>query len=161
MSSIVISEVYLLVAAVIAASVLAGGVAFTSTSLSDSMRAASQHMLDKSKVSVEAVFAFARSDQNYAIVWVKNVGERSFLDGEIRVSDVFFGPRGNFIRVKYGGGNPSWSYVIENDDGDGVWEPGETIRITVQWTSNLGSRDYYFRFVTHLGRFAELLFTPS
>lgn len=163
MATNIVSETYLLVAAVIAASILGGAVAYGATSMSDSMRIAWLNANERSKVMVEVVFAFGSSDESVAHVYVKNVGEKSFSDGEIRLSDIFFGPRGAFERVPYSasGAPPRWVYTIVNDDGDGVWEPGETIQVDVYWLANLGRGDYYFRFVTPFGKYAESLFTAG
>ena len=163
MASNVISETYLVVAAVIAASVLGGAITFGTMNISDSMKAAWLNANDRLKTSVEAIFAFGNPDGNIAHVFVKNTGKRSFQDGEIRFSDVFFGPRGSFARIPFreSGSPPRWTYTIVNDDGDNVWEPGETIKIEIYWTSNLGSSDYYFRFVTPFGRSTEIVFTTG
>jgi hypothetical protein len=161
MGANIVSETYLTIAAVIAASILGGAIAFGTTTMSDSMKAAWLHASDRSKVMVDAVFAFGGSGDNVACIFVKNTGRRPLYDGEIKLSDVFFGPRGAFERIPYSesGTAPRWTYSIVNDDGDAVWEPGETVQINITLTYNLTSGDYYFRFVTPFGRYAEALFT--
>ena len=163
MASNIISETYLVVAAVIAASVLGGAITFGTMTISDSMKAAWLDANERIKVSVDAIFAFGDPNESVAQVFVKNTGKRCFQDGEIKFSDVFFGPRGNFIRVPFeeSGSPPRWTYIIVNDDGDNIWEPGETIKIEIYWTGNLGSSDYYFRFVTPFGRSTEIIFTTG
>jgi hypothetical protein len=161
MAANIVSETYLVIAAVIAASILGGAMAFGTTAMSDSMRAAWLDASERSKVMVEAIFAFGRSGDNTAYVFVKNIGKRPFYANEIKLSDVFFGPRGAFERIPYSesGTGPRWTYNIVNDDGDSVWEPGETIQISLILANNLEPGDYYFRFVTPFGRYAEIIFT--
>jgi len=162
MSSVVISETYLLVAAIIIGGILASAMAYGANILSDSMRAAWHNICDKSRVDIDAVFAFGSQVESYAKIYVKNVGIRSLQPGEIEFSDVYFGPRGSYKLVSYGGNStPYWIYTIVNDDGDGIWEPGETIEITVYWTESLGPTDYYFRFVVPFDKYCEITFTPS
>jgi len=160
MAANIICETYLVIAAIIAASILGGAMAFGTTMMSDSMRAAWLDASERSKVMVEAIFAFGSSNDNVVYVFVKNIGKRSLYSSEITLSDVFFGPRGAFERIPYSesGTAPRWMYNIVNDDGDSVWEPGETIQIIIL-TNNLEPGDYYFRFVTPFGRYAEILFT--
>ena len=163
MATNIVSETYLVIAAVIAASILGGAMAFGTTTMSDSMRAAWLDASERSKVMVEAIFAFGSSSDNVAYVFVKNIGKRPLYDSEIKLSDVFFGQRGAFERIPYAesGTGPRWTYNIVNDDGDSVWEPGETIQISVILVNNLGPGDYYFRFVTPFGRYTEILFTAG
>jgi len=162
MSSVVISETYLVIAAVIAASVLGGAVWASGLNLSDALRANSGFILERGRSSVDVIFAFGRSAVSTARVWVKNTGEKSYHPDEIKLADVFFGPRGNIARIPYGtAGAPRWSFTIANDDGDDVWERGETLEITVYWTTTLGNNDFYFRITTHTGATDEILFTAG
>jgi len=160
MAANIISETYLVIAAIIAASILGGAMAFGTTKMSDSMRAAWLDASERSKVMIETIFAFGSPSDNVVYVFVKNIGKRPLYASEIKLSDVFFGPRGAFERIPYSesGTAPGWRYSIVNDDGDSVWEPGETIQIIIL-KNNLEPGDYYFRFVTPFGRYAEILFT--
>ena len=100
---------------------------------------------------VEIVFATNISSSSVK-VWVKNIGIHSISGPLIEKSDLFFGPRGDFARVPYGSPSPpTWEYIIANDDGDGDWEPGETLEITITVDYTLGQGDYYVKFVTYRG----------
>ncbi|MCL4436194.1 MAG: hypothetical protein M1503_10445 [Thaumarchaeota archaeon] len=51
---------------------------------------------------------------------------------------------GEFSRIKYNATSGSkWNYTIENDlIGDGIWDPLETIKITITLGSPLSTGDY-------------------
>jgi archaellum component FlaG (FlaF/FlaG flagellin family) len=102
---------------------------------------------DRLKSQIEIIHATAQAGSN-AFVWVKNIG--SLRIAAIENCDVFFGPEGNFSRISYGEG---WSH----DDVDNVWNPTETLTITITSTISSGTRyfvkvvipngvsdDYYF-----------------
>ncbi len=155
-----IGEAYLIVISVISALALGAGVYFWATQLGDAFRTASQDVVEKARVKVNALFAFAANGSDTAKLWVKNTGKEAILAGEIERGDLFFGPRGSFSRIPYGGSQPpTWSFVIANDDGDNVWEPGETVEITITLSSPLSSGDYFARYTTHTGYSTDIVFT--
>lgn len=82
----------------------------------------------------------------YEYVWAKNTGSSEII--AIDDSDVFFGPVGNFQRIPYNSKRavaPSWNYTIENDDGDGRWDVGETLNITIDNSTEIPIGDYYVK----------------
>jgi archaellum component FlaG (FlaF/FlaG flagellin family) len=74
------------------------------------------------------------------IIWVKNTGPTSFpLNGTLWDLFITF-PNGtyerfNYVSTKSGCSNYCWNATILNDNGNGVWDDGETIQITVYPTS--------------------------
>jgi archaellum component FlaG (FlaF/FlaG flagellin family) len=70
---------------------------------------------------------------NSIIIWVKNTGRTSFpLNGTLWDLFITF-PNGTYQRFNYRSGcqNDCWNAQILNDNGNGVWDDGETIQIIV------------------------------
>jgi hypothetical protein len=82
--------------------------------------------------------------------WAKNTGAAA-VTALSRV-DVFFGPEDNFVRLPQGSAGctaPCWYYSIENDT---AWNPTATLKITIEWDSNLATgTTYYLKVVTPNG----------
>ncbi len=93
------------------------------------------------------------NESTYEYVWVKNTGSSQIAPSQIERSDIFFGETGNFQRFLYDSDlspAPCWNYSIENDaNGNGWWDTGETVKITINCTSTIGSDDYYFKIVLY------------
>lgn len=95
---------------------------------------------DRIRSNIEIIEMSHNNNEIY--IWIKNIGA-STITG-INNSDIFFGPRGNFVRIAYGNSSsPYWDYTIENDI---KWGPGATLKITIYYTS-VPSGDYYFKIV--------------
>lgn len=93
---------------------------------------------ERIKSQVEIIHAVGYTSPEYAVVWVKNIGSSRI--GAIENSDIFFGPEGDFSRVAYGVGSPSyWEYELENDT---EWKPTATLRITI--THPVSAETTYF-----------------
>lgn len=93
----------------------------------DAMTSMEHRMDERLKSQIEIIHAAKSGSQ--ALIWVKNVGALRLV--AVEMSDVFFGPEGNFVRVPYGLPGSSglhWEYSVENG---GEWVPTATIRITV------------------------------
>ena len=76
--------------------------------------------------------------------WVKNIGTTRI--GSIAQSDVFYGPEGNFARIPYGSGSPTyWDYVLEG--GETEWGPTDTLRVTFHLSSPITTGTYIFKLV--------------
>ncbi|MBX3084188.1 MAG: hypothetical protein KF716_21315 [Anaerolineae bacterium] len=74
-------------------------------------------------------------------IWVKNIG--SLTVDAIADVDLFFGPEGNFARIRNqvdGSGFPYWTSQIENATS---WTPTATLRITVHYPAPVASGRYY------------------
>jgi archaeal flagellar protein FlaG len=94
-------------------------------------------------------------------VWMKNIGSQPVSGDEIQSSDVFFGKVGNFQRLDLKSGQ--WSYHISDLNGNGYWDPGETLEIdtfTADTTVATGGFVYY-QFVLPDGIWRSNQFTAS
>jgi len=159
MARVVISECIITIGVVIASAIAVSAFIANLTGLGAVITL--KHSTDKETMltRIEVVFATNTSSSSVK-VWVKNIGIHSISGPLIEKSDLFFGPRGNFTRIPYGGpGPPMWEYTIANDDGDGDWEPGETIEITITVDYTLGPGDYYVKFVTYRGAYDDYSFS--
>lgn len=92
------------------------------------------------------------------IVWVKNVGTTRIIG--LEQMDVFFGPEGNFTRIPHqsnaGGAMPYWTQQIE-DGGD--WTPTGTLRITIHYSSPLGTGRYFTKITVPAGISADYIWS--
>jgi hypothetical protein len=95
---------------------------------------------DRLKTQIEIIHAAQTGDT--VVLWVKNVGSVRIMG--VDSSDLFFGPQGNFARLPYGVGTPSWQYGVENGT---EWDPAATIRITISGYSPLNSGRYFVKLV--------------
>ena len=119
---------------------------------SDAMVSMERRADDRLKTQIQIIHASqAGSD---VVVWVKNVGSVRIIG--IDSSDLFFGPQGNFDRLPYGVGAPSWQYQVENDTD---WNPTATIRITISGYAPLDSGRYFVKLVLPNGMSDETYFS--
>lgn len=160
-SSAVISEVYLTLAVVVAASVLSASFYTSLQRVADVEREKTIEFKREIGTRVKILFA-AQYNGTAVKLWVKNVGLdtiKASLIGE--KADLFFGPEGEFKYIPYDESSPpTWTYTLKNDvDGDGDWDPSETIEILVNSGSTLSSGDYYVKYSAYTGASSEYTFT--
>ena len=74
-----------------------------------------------------------------AYVWIKNIGSTTLK--AVDRCDVFFGPEGDFVRIPYASGASNWTYAVENDTD---WKPTATLKITINYETNLTDGERYF-----------------
>jgi len=127
----VISSAILIIVTIIAASI------FTAAALQQLY--AFQNAFKDVSVRNEEMFSTSitiigeTNTSNRIIIWVKNTGTTSFqLDGTLW--DLFITyPNGTYQRYNYQStcSNNCWNDQILNDNGNGIWDNGETIQITV------------------------------
>ncbi len=160
MSSAPITEGFFVIAAVIAASMLTATILPGVMHLSNSYSAQAANLQQKTDLQLTVVLAYGTSNTTSATVWVKNTGIVPLSKPLIDKSDLFFGPVGQYYTLKYGGAAPSWNYSIVNDlNGNGILDPGETMQITVTTASPLSPGDYYFQITTYLGTSFDYTFS--
>ena len=163
MSSTVISEAYLVIASVVALSLISGAILLNLQELKSAQVDSTRMLKHKIRVDIKIVFATADQGSSTAYLWVKNVGAESIPSDLVPQGDLYFGPAGGARYVPYdatGATAPSWTFTIVNDvDGDGRWDPGETIEVAVTWDSPLGAGDYYVRFSVFTGDYDEYYFS--
>ena len=110
-------------------------------------------MDERLRSQIKIIHAVGYTANNQALVWVKNTGSSRI--GAIDHSDIFCGPEGDFSRISYGGGSPSWEYQIENDT---EWKPAATLKITI--TQPISSETtYYLKMVIPNGVSDEYYFS--
>jgi archaellum component FlaG (FlaF/FlaG flagellin family) len=102
------------------------------------------------------------NDRSSEYIWVKNTGSSPIP--VIENSDIFFGEINDFQRIQYDERQrhvPSWNYVIENDDGNERWDPGETIQIEIKYLRyrEPPKGDYYVKMILYNGISAEDTFS--
>ena len=131
---------FLIIAGVISAMMLFNSMVPAIQQSSDAMTAMERRVDDRMKTQIE--FIQAAKSGNTVILWVKNVGSVRVLAPD--AADLFFGLQGNFARIPYGVGSPSWSYIIENGTD---WHPSATVKITITYASPPPAGSYYAKMV--------------
>ncbi len=106
---------------------------------------------DRIETSIDIIAEVNKSTYEY--VWVKNTGASEIP--QIENSDVFFGKINDFRRIPFNSTLPApapcWNYSIENDDGDNRWDVGETLNITINYSSEITAGDYYVKVIVYNG----------
>lgn len=161
MASEVLSSALLMIATVIAAVALINAVFPSIYGMSGSITAVSGNINDRMKTDIK--FIYETSDHTtYMTAWVKNTGKGSIVLSNFNHTDVFYGQANGamtraMINQTY---SPSWTYVIENDDSNARWDPGETMRISINATDTfVAGNDYRVRIILTNGVFCEDYFT--
>jgi archaeal flagellar protein FlaG len=119
---------------------------------SDAMTSMEQQANSRLQTQIQIIHAAQINSD--VIIWVKNVGSTTIP--AISSCDLFFGPQGDFARIPYGTGTPSWQYTVENSTN---WEPTTTVQITISGYSPLTSGTYYAKLVTPNGISDEFYFS--
>ncbi len=122
---------------------------------SQAMVSMAEKIDDRMKSRVSIVHAANTTDRRTVYVWVKNIGSSRIVS--IEDSDLFFGQKGNFYRITYGGaGYPRWSYALESGT---EWGTGNTIKITIVYNSDPGAATYFAKFIVPNGILDEYYFS--
>ena len=110
---------------------------------------------DRLKTDTEIIHVATDTATFKVYAWIKNTGATEII--AIDSGDLFYKTSTTFDRLTYNASacTDCWSYSIE---GDTIWRPGTTIKITVHLTT-LASGDYLVRFITHNAVSAEKEFT--
>lgn len=161
MASEVMSSALLMIATIIAAVALINAVFPSIYGMSGSITAVSTNVNDRMKSDIK--FIYETSDHTTQMTaWVKNTGKTSILLSNFNYTDMFYGQsNGAMTRAVLNQTSaPSWTYAIENGDGNGKWDPGETMRITINATTPfLEGNDYRLRITLPNGVYCEDYFT--
>jgi hypothetical protein len=120
---------------------------------------------DRMQTQINIVHAASSADKQTVYIWIKNVGSSRIV--AIGQSDVFLGPEGSFGRVPFHLNTdgspispPNWDYTIENDPGNiNEWKIGETVKITVTYSSPLTSGTYFIKVIISNGIETEYYFS--
>ncbi len=150
MSREVISISILLIATVVAVSVMVMAIIPTIRDLAHTYSSVAENLNEKVKTNIKIIFIKAVQNGTAVDVyfWVKNTGETKINFDLIARSDIFITSTSVFLH--FTAGDSSVSYIIENGDGDNYWEKSETLRFNVTGLS-LSSDEYTLTFVLYNG----------
>lgn len=155
----VISNVLLTIGAIIAVSILIAAVYPSVQRMGDTSSAMTKSMSEKMATKINIIHE-SKVNTTTVDIWLKNIGKQTVGSDALESSDLFFGPKGNFTRATYNGAStPSWTYTLENDSGEGNWDPQETLKVRLVYTETLTSQNYYVKMVLFNGVFAEDYFS--
>ena len=158
MAESVITVAIITIACVICATMLVSAIYPAVNRASSSVISSSAKLSECIETSIEIIEEANESSHEY--VWVKNTGSAPIP--QIENSDIFFGKINNFQRIPFNSTlsiTPGWNYSIENDDGNGRWDVGETVKITINSSSEITAGDYYVKIVLYNGKSDEERFS--
>lgn len=162
-STTVITESILTIAAIVTVAIVLAAFIPNLYYLESAHRGYVLRVKSELETEVKIIFASGAIGSSEVKVWVKNVGSASIPSQLIgSASDLLFGPTDDFKRIPYSSPSPpSWSYSIANDlDGDGDWDPQETIEVVINLGGEtLSQGDYYVRFAVYTGSYDEYYFS--
>ncbi len=106
----------------------------------------SENLCERIETSIDIIAE--SNDTSFIYVWVKNTGSSTITISSLKHTDILFGNADSFRLIPYDAdisSAGSWNCTIENDNGDGNWDAGETLRIMINQTPSPG--DYYVKIV--------------
>jgi flagellar protein FlaG len=170
MSSETITTALFLISAVIAAGVLINAVYPVVYNMAGTF-SSSTHESDVRMRTDFKIISTVAYTSGTATIWMKNIGSEQIAYDEIKRSDVFCGEVGKFDRIAYTDdslGDETWTATFLNDDkydlnGNGMWDPGETIKISVKTgliPTTAGGK-VYFQFALPTGVWRSTEFAAS
>ena len=161
MASEVMSSALLMIATIIAAVALINAVFPSVYSMAGSITSATGTVNDRMKSDIK--FIYETTDGNHNLTaWIKNTGKTQLVPSSFNNTDIFYGETDSQMTraVLNSTSAPSWTYAIENDNGNGRWDPGETMRITIVSDQPfVAGSDYKIRAVLYNGVFCEDYFS--
>jgi archaeal flagellar protein FlaG len=132
MAQNVISTAILVIAAVIAVVALINGIFPAVNQVSGSVTSLSDASSNRMKTEIRIICESANATDHTMDVYVKNTGSLKMDPARIAMTDVYFGDTASMERCNHpGSANPTWGYAIVDGNGDGVWDPGETMDIWI------------------------------
>lgn len=135
MASEVVSTAILVIAGVIAATMVISSIYSQVYTLNSLIRINTRVYEDIAKTSIKIVHtSFNKTaDQNHFVILAKNIGLRSIARQELSKVDVYLGSKACGMLYSYNPSRPlgGWDYILVDLDSDGLWSPGETVIIRV------------------------------
>lgn len=155
MSSETITTALFLITAVIAAGVLINAVYPVVYSMAGTFSSTTHESDVRMRTDFKVIAAVA--DANTAQIWMKNIGSERIAESDIQKGDVFFGRTGSFNRIEYG----SWTEQLSDTNDNGVWDTGETVKITIPSGGVSSGEEVYYQFSLPDGVWRSYTFTVS
>lgn len=126
-----ISSAILIIAGIIATVALVNAVYPSLLSATDSVGSVSDAASDRVKTDLKITMS-SQPNSSALYVWVKNTGSTELAAGRLAYTDVYFGDPGSMSRAETNEhASFHWSYVLDDQDGDGNWGPGETLQVLI------------------------------
>jgi flagellar protein FlaG len=148
MSSETFTTALFLITSIIAAGVLINAIFPVVYTMAGTFASSSHDSDQRMRTDFRVVTTHCAIDGK-ATVWMKNIGSARLAAPEIAQSDLFFGKVGSFSRMTYNE-TPDvlngWNYQVE-DDTNGYWDQGETLRVDTKVTPVEMGEMMYFQFV--------------
>ncbi len=141
--SVTVAEAVMLIAAVTAALILAAGVVAKVGEIRSSFDTMMHSAASRMRTEIKIVYATYNKTGGYFVVYAKNTGYEPV--GDLSRMDVFFGS----VTSPY----PYWTnFAVRevNGNGNGVWDPGETIEIDI-YNDTAVEPPYIVKIVTSTG----------
>jgi len=137
-----IVTVMLIVGGVVTSLAVFNGMYPAISTSSGAVTSATSQVSDRIESRIDIIQVADNSTQVEA--WIKNTGTTRILS--VTRCDVFYGPEGDFARIPYGSGSPSyWTYQLEG--GETEWGPAVTLRLTIHLSSPISTGTYIFKVV--------------
>ncbi len=147
----VITISLLTISSVIGVIVLVNSIFPSVYQVSASVSSISATLNEKIRTNIDIIFVIGDNSTNTVSLWIKNTGSSKISGKSIEMSDLFIYNTSIYKRIPYNTGTrPYWIYTIENDDGDGYWDRGETINVTAYLDFDLHG-DYNVVFILYNG----------
>ncbi len=136
MSSETFVTAIFLITAIIAAGVLVNAV-FPSIYLASETFVSSSHEMDERLRTDIAIVNTVINETGIAYIWVKNIGVNPIGESLIPRFDIYLGKTGEIRRLTNSGegagpASGEWQYRLYDDNGNGLWDRGETLEIVAQ-----------------------------
>ncbi|HMK47665.1 MAG TPA: hypothetical protein VK436_13655 [Methanocella sp.] len=132
MAQDVITNAILIIAAIISVVILINAVYPALFAATGSITNAAGTAGDRVNSDLRVVMS-SRVNSTAVQVWVKNIGSTRVPAGEISYTDVYFGDQGgSMARASVSSTSGFWwTYSLDETDGDGDWDQGETVQMTI------------------------------
>lgn len=131
MAQDVMTTAILVIAAIISVVILINAVYPAIFTTTGSITSTSGLASDRVKTDVRVVMASSPNSTALQL-WVKNVGSAQVPSTRINYTDVYFGDTGSMARASPAGpGGFWWAYSLDDADGNGQWDSGETLQMTL------------------------------
>lgn len=151
MPSVVISEGFMTISAIIIATLLTATIVNNIHQIQNMQSIVTMSMKEKMGTKFSIVFTSIENDT--VRVWLKNIGTLRVSSDLVGRGDLYFGPTGSEKYIPFNSSSrPLWNYTLVGDyDGDGYIDPGETVEIVIYYDSTLSQGDYHVRYVVYTG----------